>query len=201
MKRERIQKGVFIMENSVEYNIGFVIGLVVAIGAAVLFLSYIAKKNNTNGRLRTEYDERQKLEVGKGYKIGYWTLLGYLALVMAADSVAAGNGAELPADFGVLAFTGIIISIMVFCTYCIMTEAYWGLNNNRNRYVILLAAIGIINLVLAILSIIRGDMIIDGKLQGSFINLLCAVLMAEVLAADLIKRISDKNKEVTDDEE
>ena len=53
------------------------IGFFVGIGVAVLLIWAMFKRFNTDGRTKTEYDERQKTIRGIGYTYGYYTLMAY----------------------------------------------------------------------------------------------------------------------------
>ena len=186
-----------------DYKAGFIFGIIITIVIIAALCVFIFKVSNTDGKRKTEYDERQKLIIGEGYKIAFWTLAGLLVLVQIIETIIVniGGGLKFSASFGIIAFAMIIISIMVFCVYCIFNGAYWGLNNNKKRYIIIIGVIGVLNLLLAFVSIIRGEMIVDGVISGSFVNLLCAILMAVVIGAVGIKELKDKRENSEDEGE
>ena len=193
MKEKEIQKGVFIMA----YTIGVIVGIIVTIAATILLVTLFLKLGNKDKRMKTEYDERQKIVIGEGYKIAYWTLAALLVLVQMYKTLAGSFGTDYLAktDFGVIVFGMIILSIMVFCVYCIFKGAYWGMNNNKKSYVIIIGGIGILNLIISVASIIRGDFVVDGVISGTAVNLMCAILMIVVLAAAGIKETIDKKND------
>lgn len=176
------------------YTIGVIAGIIVTIVAVEVIVVVICKFGNKDGKVKTEYDERQKLEILKGYRIAFWTLCALLVLVQIYKTIADTFGKDLLAatDFGIIAFTLIIISITVFCIHSIKAGAYWGMNNNKTRFIIVIAVIGLINLVPAIGSIIRGDMIVNGAISGSFVNIMCGIMMIIIIAAVVIKDALDK---------
>lgn len=58
-----------------------------------------------------------------------------------------------------------------------------------------LAAIGGLNIVISLGSIIRGDMIEGGAISGTFVNLMCGVMMIVIIVAIGIKDAIDKKNE------
>lgn len=182
------------------YTMGVIVGIIVTIVMVGVLVVLFFKLGNKDNRVKTEYDERQKIAIGEGYKIAYWTLAALLVVVQMYKTIAGSFGTDYLAktDFGVIAFGMIIISIMVFCVYCIFNGAYWGMNNNKKNYVIIIGAIGVLNLGLALASIIDGNFVVDGVISGSVVNLMCAILMFVVLGAAGIKEMKDKRN--TDEE-
>ena len=185
------------------YELGVVAGAMITIVGVAVILIVILKYANRDNKARTEYDERQKIAIGEGYKYAFWTLCGLLVLVQMYKTLAESFGTDYLAKtpFGVIAFAMIIISIMVFCVYCIFKGAYWGMNNNKKSYVIIIGGIGILNLIISISSMVRGDFVVDGAISGAVVNLLCAVLMIVVLGAAGLKDIIDAMNDDKDDEE
>ncbi len=185
------------------YELGVIAGVLITIVVVGVIVVVLLKYANRDNKVRTEYDERQKIVIGEGYRIAYWTLAALLVLVQMYKTLAASFGTDYLAktDFGVIAFGMIIISIMIFCVYCIFKGAYWGMNNNKRNYVIVIGGIGVLNLVISIASIVRGDFIVDGVISGTVVNFLCAVMMIVVLGAAGIKEVRDKRNADEDNEE
>lgn len=183
------------------YTIGVIVGIIITIAATILLVMLFLKLGNGDKKVKTEYDERQKIAIGEGYKIAYWTLAGLLVVVQMYKTIAGTFGTDYLAktDFGVIAFGMIVISIMVFCVYSIFKGAYWGMNNNKRNYVIIIGAIGLLNLVISVAAIARGNFVVDGVISGAAVNLMCAILMVVVLGAAGIKDAIDK-KHANDEE-
>lgn len=175
------------MDNSIAYNIGFAAGLALTVALMAALLYFVMKKCNKDGKIKTKHDEKQKSTIGKGYKIAYWTLIGCLILFLTINSIFT-----LPANFAVMVLTAVVISVMVFCAYSIWNDAFWGLNNNKKRYIVLFVLAGLMNLAFAAGAMVRGEMFADGMLQGAFINLMCAVLCFEVLGTLALKAACEK---------
>ena len=172
-------------------NIAMFLGFICGLGLAALLIWAASKRLNTDGKRKTEYDERQKTIRGVGYMYGFYTLMIYLGVMMAIDFL----GVELPVTNTILYFTGIFIAGLVLCWYCIMHDAYWGMNNNVKTYTIFLMVIGGINLLFGIMDIVSGSMVVNGVLRNSFVNLECGILMAGIGVMLLIKNRRDKREE------
>ena len=79
-----------------------IIGLIIAV--------VVVKVCNTNGKFKTNYDERQQIMIGKSYKCAMITAWILLAIYIVID--AGGN--KLPMENSMVAFTIMFISVMVF---------------------------------------------------------------------------------------
>ena len=161
---------------------GFLVGIIIVI----LF----SKKANTNGKIKTEYDERQKVVRGQSFKYGYYTYIILLAIMM----LTSMSGIEFPVENAVMYFALLSIGAIVTCVHSILNDAYMGLNNNIKSWIILLIVATIINYAASVAAWIDGRMIVDGKLSTPFINFLCGVMITIIGIVGFIK-ISGKNKE------
>ena len=172
-------------------NIAQLAGFICGVGVAALLVWAATRRLNTDGRSRTEYDERQKAARGVGYMYGFWALAGWMGVLMALDLMEA----KLPVTNTVLYFTGVVIAGLVLAWYCIMHDAYWGMSSNVNVYTRFLIAIGALNLIFGILEITRGHMVVDGVLQNNFINFEAGILIAGIGIFLLIKSRRDRREE------
>lgn len=169
-------------------TIGLLVGLLISI--------LIIKMVNKNGKAKTEYDEMQEIERGKGYKYGFWTMCavaGFWGCLSLFDI-------ELPFDTFTLFLMTIIIGAGVQAIYCIMKDAYIGLNTNKVRIGIVTLFIGLFNLVNAAIFIIKGNFYVDGKFGASFSNLMCGLMILAIGIAFLIKNAIDKKEGSVDEE-
>lgn len=163
--------------------IGFVIGLVLCVG--------IFRICNNNNKLKSEYDERQEVIRGRAYKYGFYAAIFYLVFL----TIWPLTEISLNVSDAVLGFCGIILSVCVMAIYSIWNDAYWGINNNRTRYLIIFVVATVINLLVGIRSVVSGDIIEDGIVQAPCINLLCGLMFLVVTATLLIKKFADKAEE------
>ena len=166
-------------------SLGFVIGLMIA---AVL-LVFIFKFANKDGKVKTEYDERQKAVRGKAYRYAFYTEIFAQVVLMCLFM----SEIELPIHNYVLVFIGIILGCMVLATYCIWNDVYWGLNNDHRRYHIVLAVALVINILPLYFNAISGNLMENGKLGMPALNGVVIIMLIIVYIELLIKKIRDKD--------
>ena len=164
-------------------TLAWLIGIVVGIILVLIILMFV----NKDGRLKTKYDERQLLVRGKAYKYGFFACLISNAVFM--FFMTGDFGFEV---FGYsIFFFPILIGVTVQVTYCIFKDGYVGLNTNMTRFIIIIAVIGVLNFALFFRSLFAGDLIINGRMQGPFLNLLCGLLLIIVAVELFIKKLLD----------
>ena len=170
------------------YSIGKMAGVLagIAIGAVVVVI--ILAICNKNRKLKTEYDERQKIIRGNGYRFGFYAMTGWAVVNM----LLSFAGIELPMEGAVIAFSYIFIGALADVLYCIFHDAYWGLNNNKRRYLISFLAIAVLNLFISFGAYRNGSLIVDGKLGATGTNLFVAVLFLLIGLAMIIQSFRDK---------
>ena len=151
-------------------------------------ISCIAMKSlNKDKKVKQKYDERQLLVRGDAYKYGFLATLitNGVLMVLSVDNQTKFLGVSA---FFLPIFVGIVAQI----TYSIFKDAYIGLNANTKSYLIFMAFVGILNLAIAIIATINGELIEDGVLSYSFLNYLCGGLFI-ILGLELfIKSRLDK---------
>lgn len=162
-------------------------GFICGIAVAALLIWALTRRFNTDGKSKTEYDERQKAARGVGYMYGFYILAGWVVVLMALDMLEL----KLPVTGTVLYFTGLVVSGLVLAGYCIMHDAYWGMNSNVGYYTKFFIAIGALNLIFGFLEMAKGNMVIDGVLQNNFINFEAGILIAGIGVLLLIKKHKD----------
>lgn len=172
--------------------IGVAFGIIV--GLIICLIAF--KKMNSDGKLKTEYDERQSEIRGKGYQYGFWAEAIYFALLMLLDI----SEIKIPAENTVIFFGGIVFGVVVLYTYCIWNGAYFGLNNNQKQWTYFLSFFGLFNLAIGIMAYVRGYLVVDGVLTTSFVNVLCAVMMLLAVAIQSIKNMIDSKENMADEE-
>lgn len=176
------------MEHSFAYIAGFAFGILLV--AVVMF--FFGRYAHTDGKRKPKFDERQELVRGRGYRYAFFTLLVY-HLVYAVLKMAFG-WAVLDDITGM--FIGLMLSISVYACYAIWHDAYFALNEKRKYYIWLFAAVTVLNGVIGIGHVVRGEVFVNGRTSFSnCLNLLCAVLFLVVLAALLIKEIASRREE------
>ena len=175
---------------------GRLVGLATGIIVGLLICYIAAKKMNKNGKIKTEYDERQKEIRGKGYKCGFWAETIFFAILMILDVAEV----KIPAVNTVIYFTGFMFGAIVLFTYCIWNGAYFGINNNVKSWTIFLSIVGIFNLFIGYMSYRDGELIFDGILGTGFINILCGVMILFAVLVYFIKKLVDAREVLSDEE-
>lgn len=168
-------------------TVGFMVGVLVGIVLVAIIIRKLNRKNS-QGKYRTEYDERQQLIRGKGYAVGFYSIVVYLAVLMIVDML----GVKIPATLQIIAFTGIIVGIVADCCNCIWKGAYWGMNNKKNAYAIFFVVAGIINFGAFYMACRQGRVMENGMISTSVINLLCGIMLLAIGIASVVKSAADK---------
>lgn len=179
-----------------EYAIGQSIGGLIGALIGLLIAVIIIKVCNTNKKYKTEYDERQQIMIGKSYKYAMITTWVALALLIFIEL----SEIELPLTNPALVAVVLFISVLVFASYAIWTDAYWGTNSNIKRYTLALIIIGLVNLLATIAFFVNGSLFEDGKLGFSSLNLFCTILFA-VIAIELLAKKAIDNNSNSDEED
>jgi hypothetical protein len=161
--------------------VGIAVGLIVAV--ALILIA------NNNRKFKSQYDERQLKVRGDAYRYGFYTVLVWEAILF----VLSYGEFTYPVPEHVLHFAGIILGILVLSGYSIWKDAYWGLNNNRRRYGVILVAAGLLN-ALPLIGALRGG-------DVSYVNLMVCVMLLVVGVELLVKHVLDKRRESAEDGE
>ena len=163
--------------------VGILVGLIVA--AALILIA------NKNKKIKTEYDERQLRVRGDAYRYAFYTVVVWEAILF----VLAFGEFTFPVPTYVLHFAGIILGVMVLSGYCIWKDAYWGLNNNRKTYGVILVVAGLLNVI----PVIGGLRSADGS-DFPYVNLLACVMLLVLGVELLIKQLLDRRAEREEDQ-
>ena len=163
-------------------TIGILIGLILAV--ALILIA------NNNRKFKTEYDERQLRVRGDAYRYAFYSVIICEVILL----ILAIGEFTLPIPEYVLHFAGILIGCLVLSGYCIWKDAYWGLNNNRKRYGIILVVAGLLNALPLYMALSTGS--------GSdfpYVNLLTCIMLLVVGIELLLKHFLDQHSENAED--
>lgn len=170
---------------STPYMMGFAMGL-----SFVVILSLIAiftrKKNG-----KCKYDEMQERARGIAYKYAFFALI--ISEIIFGFSEEAGN--LIPIEGMTKHFCIIMIGVLVHVSYSIWHNAYIGLNTKPKNYALLCGALAVVNLAIAFRGISQGNMIVNGKLDFPFINLVVGLLFITIGIQMIIKNLVDSKEE------
>ncbi len=157
---------------------GIIIGLILAI--ALILIS------NNNRKIKSEYDERQLRVRGDAYRYAFYTVLICEVILF----ILAFGEFSLPVPEYVLHFAGILIGCLVLSGYCIWKDAYWGLNNNRKRYGIILVVAGLLNAIPLLGGLSHSD-----SFDFPYVNLMVCIMLLVVGLELLLKHMLDRREE------
>ena len=166
---------------------GFAVGIMVDLILVVIFFKFA----NSNHKIRTEYDERQKELRGRGYMFGFYAIIIYECLMMFLGFC----GISVPVEPYFLHFGAILTGCMVLVCHSIWNGSYFGLNNNPGRYAVVFTFVTVLNAVPFIGAVLRGTLMEDGKPGTPFLNLLVILMMLIIGAVMLIRKLTDRETE------
>jgi len=168
------------------YALGVFVGVLVGLLLVVVFMKAI----NRDGKIKTEYDERQKEARGKGYMYGFWAIIIANALLFTFS-----NSFDMTVLGSTVYFIPILVGVIVQVTYCIFKDAYIGLNNNMTRFVIIMSIVTVFNLFVGVKAYLDGELVKQGTVSSAFVNVLCGGIFL-ILTIELgIKKILDSRAE------
>lgn len=168
-------------------NIGLAMAVFIGFIVGLLLVAVILKFTKTDRKMKCEFDERQALVRGKAYTYSFYVLLGCI-LTYGLLGVAFEKKIVEPFAAAIIC---ICVSILVHVVYCIFHDAYFSLNENKKKLIVIFAFIGITNIVLGTESIVSGEIIKDGVLTLRVTNLACGILFCLLFVALIIKHRVD----------
>lgn len=168
------------------YFFGFIIGAaVVLVIGLIIHLIYRTQRIPLN-----EYDERQLVIRGNGFKYAFFTVL-IGNLVFAAVSEVMKTQIFTPSTGY---FASVMAAFLVFLSYCIWNDAYLTRNEKPVPMIIIFAVVGGINLLLGVLHIVDGTFIENGRVSDCIINLICGIVFVVLALVGLSKEIQSRRE-------
>lgn len=172
-------------------NVYYVAGVAAGVLVGILFIFLFLKVTKTDGKMKCKYDERQNTARGNGFKYGFFTLM----ICNMLHAFAMDGDTVLPVDGSVIILISVMLGILVYVSYCIWNDAYFSLNENRRRVLILFGVIGVANLCLGIGSLHSGRAFTNGVLNVHSVNLFCGIMFLMIFTVLLVKRAAVKSDE------
>ena len=129
------------------------LGIMVGVMVAAWFLT---RKN----RQQNEYDEMQLKIRAKGYRIGFFTVLMLLVvLILLLEMNVFTTVTPAFAAFAVL-----IAGVTVFAVYCIVHGAFLSFRGNAKNYLAIFAMVVALEGIATVRHLMNGDFLENGKL-------------------------------------
>ena len=179
------------MNANVARAVGVAVGILIGLVIAVLLVRFA----NKNKKYKTEYDERQLRVRGDAYRYAFYTM----AVIEVILFILKLAEVSLPVHDSVLHIASVLIGCIVLCVYSIWKDAYWGINNNRKRYGVVMVVCGLLNLIPVIGAFVEGSMVQDGMITGPVINLMVCIMLLLIGFELLLKHILEKRAEQPED--
>ncbi|MBR1441704.1 MAG: hypothetical protein IJ589_10850 [Lachnospiraceae bacterium] len=165
--------------------IGFPIGLMVGLIICVILF----KIANTNKKIKSEYDERQEAIRNRGYKYSFY------ALIVAELALMCARALEITFPFAdyLLHLGAMLFGLLFLGIYTIWNDAYWGMNNNRKRYTVIIVIAVLLNILPVVMAVKNGFLGNAGLNSVPIMNIMVLVWLAIIGIAAVIKKIVKKN--------
>lgn len=168
---------------------GLTAGVVVGIIFGLILCVVLFRFANKDKKIKTEYDERQKEIRGKGYTIGFYTLVGLLAV----ESLWSMSGNSFPLPEYIMYFLTVIIGVTVVCVYSIWKGVYYGINNDPKRYSIILIVAFVLNLIPVAGTLASGGLTFSDPLDTlPMLNVIVIIMLIIVGVELIIKSLIDR---------
>ena len=151
---------------------------------AVLFaliLAVLFFGRSSGNHPNTEYDERQLIERGRAYRLGFFAFLFYNVLCAILD--ACGVRWCAPA---VSPMVGIFLGVAVFAVSAIRRDALRGIGSKPSGAIGLWVLIILVQTVCFVLDCLEGKVIENGVVTMSFVSLVNAAVFLLVLVVYLV---------------
>lgn len=179
------------LEEASGIGIGFKVAFVIGLAVGLLVVAICVAASKKGDEVKNQFDERQELVRGQGFKYGFFTMM------IANAALLVLNILEIPlfSNMEVAMTASIVISVSVFASYCIWNDGYFALNENRKSLLIMFGLIGTLNLVIGIGNIFAGVIIENGAFTFRSTNLFCALMFIVVFIVMLAKHIKDGKEE------
>ena len=169
-----------------DMNVSFAAGTLVGILLVILFALW-KKRRGTEPR----YDERQVVARAKAAQLA----LGVLAALMLVNGFVREILQTAWAGPFLEAGTLLMAAATVYVLRCVWTDAYFSLRERPKTWAHIFAVVMVLNAVLGIVSILRGEMVENGLLTFRAANPMLAAMFAVLLIALALKRRKDRREE------
>jgi len=175
-----------------EYAAGLAVGIVTAL--IILALVWKFGKKTMKGN----FDERQELVRGRGYKYACFTVLALITLDLLAESYSAFDALPVPRTLAL--FFIILTGVMVYALYCIKNDSYFGVGTDIRTYRAVMWVVIACNAVSGFMGL-RDGAFVDGKLAfGPCASLLFCLAFLIVMVSLWIKQSNMAKEEATEDD-
>lgn len=178
--------------NNTEYAAGLAFGIVTAL---IIFL--VIWKFSKKAGMKGNFDERQELVRGRGYKYAFFIVVILLTLELLAESFNAFD--ILPLTRTLTLFFILLTGVMVYALYCIRNDSYFGVGTDARTYKAVMWIVIVCNAISGFTGLKDGA-IVDGKLAfGPCASLLFCAAFAVILISLSLKNKASEEESAEDE--
>lgn len=164
---------------------------VLALGITAMLIILLFALILTGDSMKRNYDERQELLRGRGFKYAFFTMI---IMNCVFYTLEAGE-VFLPINGSIVAVLSTLVGVGVYAVYCIWNDAYFALNVRARGLIIFFIFGGILNLILGIRSFMDETAVIGNELTFRSVNLFCGIEMLVICGAILLKKFCKDREE------
>lgn len=141
-----------------------------------------------------QYDERQILLRGTGYKLGFCTFLIYNFVYV----ILIGTNFVQWISPAVGISIGIFLAIIVNSTYCIWHDVYFALRDNPIKSMIIFVVLLLSNFLIGIDSLKSGNVFVNGVLTFRSLNLIVSIMFTDLFIVVLLRYLINRKQRKSD---
>lgn len=183
-------------KGGVDMSTGYATGLAVGIAAALILFAIVWKLNKKI--MKGQFDERQELVRGRGYKYACFTLLCLLVVDLIAESYGVFDSTPLTREIAI--FVMILAGVMVYALYCIKNDSYFGVGTDTRTYRAVMWVVIVSNAISGFSNLKDGAMV-NGKLAfGPCASLLFCLAFVIIMIALYVKKYRLDKEEAAEDD-
>ena len=181
-----------------EYSMGKAAGAATGIILGLVLCFILFKRLNNNHKVKSEYDERQRLIRGRSYMFAFYGTIITEAIMICLSFSGVFEGLPIP-DYVYHVFS-MFVGLITLVIHSVWNGAYWGLNNNIKKYTITFIVLFIFNLVPFVGVFKNGIVIENGYISNfPFMNFLVIIMMVILLVTLLARKRIDNMEEGRED--
>ena len=165
-------------------------GMIVGIAVAIIIVKGLLRFTKKNKKEKFTYDERQKAARGEAYKYAFFTLVIYNAAYGIFDMATGIKWTENLTGM----MLGVCLAVLVHVVYSIWHECYFSMNEEPKKVLIIFGVICLVNVLIAVVQGLDGELIENGMLTNNLANLVVSVMFGVIMITLAAKWISKKNE-------
>lgn len=152
-------------------SLSYLAGVLVGIAIVLLITFILRKARGASIRGAEEYDERQLIIRGKGYKYGFATFMIYGIIYFLYSTV---GGKPIMLD-GVATFLGVMLGVFVLACYNILNDAQFGYKDSGKRALLVYGIVAAICLTVSIINLVEVGLVQNGLIDRAIVTLVMGI--------------------------